>query len=100
MAQKDLFNRPPTDKELLNLSKCVESWWKLAKELGVSDARIAQIRADHNLSVMEQCYQALKTWRNDQHGKDEGTVGYLVLACKEASVDQAKVEEIFSSFQD
>ncbi|KAL3851793.1 hypothetical protein ACJMK2_015502 [Sinanodonta woodiana] len=98
--QEDFLNRPPTDIELLKLSKCVASWWVLAKELNLSDAKIVQIRADHNLSVLEQCYQALKAWKNDQHGKDEGTVGYLIVACKHASVDRAEVENIFSSFQD
>ncbi|KAK3607203.1 hypothetical protein CHS0354_008888 [Potamilus streckersoni] len=96
----DLFNRAPTDQELLKLSKCVARWWELAKELGLSDAKIAQIKADHNLSVVEQCYQALKAWKNDQYGKDEGKLGRLVLACKEASVDQAEVEKIFNSTQD
>ncbi|KAL3851790.1 hypothetical protein ACJMK2_015499 [Sinanodonta woodiana] len=91
---RNIYNRAPKDEELFKLSRCVGDWWPLAKELRLDDAEVDRIKEDYR-SALERCYQALKTWRNKYYGKVEGKVQFLVEACKNASVDQNKVEDIF-----
>ncbi|KAK3607204.1 hypothetical protein CHS0354_008889 [Potamilus streckersoni] len=91
---EDIFNRDPKDDELYKLSRCVGDWWQLAKELRLDDAEVERMREDYK-SALERCYQVLRTWRNKYYGTAEGKVGFLVLACKQANVDQDKVKDIF-----
>ncbi|KAK3582674.1 hypothetical protein CHS0354_031085 [Potamilus streckersoni] len=70
-------------------------WWNLAKELGLTDAEIERIKADHSTS-QKQCYNALCHWKKKNYDTRGYWVKRLLQACRDAKVDHMdKVEEIF-----
>lgn len=88
--------RPPTDKELLLVSKHIGADFQLlGVGLGLTNAKIEQIRMNHSFSVQTQIFQMLIAWRNKE-GR-EATVKKFLEAVNDSSinVDGEELERIF-----
>lgn len=88
--------RPPTDKELLSVSKLIGADFQLlGVGLGLTNAQIEQIRMNHSFSVQTQIFQMLIAWRNKE-GR-EATVKKFLEAVNDSyiDVDCEELERIF-----
>lgn len=96
MAGVQTTERPPTNKELLLVSKQIGADFQLLGiGLGLTNAQIEQIRMNHSFSVQTQIYQMFIAWRNKE-GR-EATVKKFLEAVSDSSidVDGEELERIF-----
>ena len=62
-----IASRVPTEKELVKIAQGIGlEFQQLFLELGISDARIGQIRGSNPLSVADQVVQLLLEWRKQR----------------------------------
>ena len=60
--------RKVADIDILNLASEITSqkWKVIGRILGLTDPQLDQIEINKQNDVYEQCYEMLKTWRNNQ----------------------------------
>lgn len=96
MAGVQTTDRPPTDKELLLVSKHIGADFELlGVSLGLTNPQIEHIRMNHSFSVQTQIFQMLIAWKNKE-GR-QATVWKFLEAVRDSSlgVDSVELERIF-----
>lgn len=96
LAAVQTTDRPPTDKELLLVSKHIGADFELlGVSLGLTSAQIDHIRMNHSFSVQTQIFQMLIAWKNKE-GR-QATVRKFLEAVRDSSlgVDSVELEQIF-----
>ena len=91
-----------TDKNLIDISKCIGNGWEsLAVCLKISQAQIEHIKADHRESMQQQIYYMLLKWRNTE--TCNATLTSLLDEMKNVpgvTVDRNALQDIFGPVVD
>lgn len=98
MAGASIQDRPPTEKELVEVSKHIGAGFELlGAYLGINSIKIQQIMMNNSFSVETQIFKILVAWKQKE-GR-QATVRKLLEAVKNSpgNINVGEIERIFDT---